>query len=217
MKKYFFILLFAAASSFYSFADVITDDFSANAFGWTECAVESSNGSSVIDKGCLTIKSKGENKGLGAMLTALNGVKTKVGENTSFETHCYAPLNVQHDFKIVANVKIDKLGSDRLVGFLFNYKDDGNFYCFSFNDEMVNFQRWVDGHIVGGIKQSMKWKDRSKVEQQWTLQKEGDELVFFVDNIEVIRVRYMIIEYSGVGFWTFGKQTLVVYEMQYQQ
>jgi len=217
MKKYFFILLFVATSSFYSFADVITDDFSANAFGWTECAFESSSGSSVIDQGCLTIKSKGENKGMGAFLTAMSGVKTKVGENTQFETHCYAPLNVQHDFKIVSNVKIDKLDKDRLVGFLFNYKDDGNFYCFAFNNEMISFQRWVDGNMVGGIKQSMKWEDRSKVEQQWTLQKEGDELVFFVDNIEVIRVRYMTIDYAGVGFWTFGKQTLVVYEMQYQQ
>lgn len=217
MKKLILVLSLMVISAFCSLAEVITDDFSANAFGWTECAFESNSGSAIIDEGCLTIKSKGENKGMGAFLTVMSGVKTQVGENTSFETHCYAPINVQYDFKIISNVKIDKLDKDRLVGFLFNYKDDGNFYCFAFNNEMVSFQRWINGDMVGSIKQSMKWQDRSKVEQRWILQKEGDELVFFVDDIEVIRVRYMPIDYAGVGFWTFGKQKLIVYEMQYQQ
>ena len=47
----------------------------------------------------MTIISKGENKGLGMTLTALSGIATKVGK-ILFETHCYAPLDVQKPFKI---------------------------------------------------------------------------------------------------------------------
>lgn len=216
MKK---VLFFVVALLSYGAinAEVIRDDFDANSFGWTECAYESNNGSAIIDQGVLTIKSKGENKAMGALLTAFSGQRTQVGQNTFFETHCYAPINPTEDFKISANVVIDKLGSDRLVGFVFNYRDGGNFYCFTFNDEMVNFQRYENNEVVGRISQGVKWAKKSKLQQQWTLSKVGDELVFFVDDMEVIRVRYMPLEYAGVGFYTFGKQKLVVEEMEYIQ
>lgn len=106
-------------SSFYTKAEIIVDDFESNAMGWTESAYESNNGTAIIDKGVLTITSKGENKTMGKLLTALSGVQTQVGEDTFFETHCYAPLNISNDFKITSNVLIDKLGKDRVVGFVF--------------------------------------------------------------------------------------------------
>ena len=67
---------------------------------------------------------------MGIALTALSGVATKVGENTFFETHCYAPLNVQKPFTIRTHVNIQKLANDRTTGLVFNYRDGGNFYCF---------------------------------------------------------------------------------------
>lgn len=42
-----------------SFAQSFVDTFEANSLGWTECAFESDKGSAVIDKGVMTIKSKG--------------------------------------------------------------------------------------------------------------------------------------------------------------
>lgn len=208
------LCLFAYATAS---AEVIRDEFDANAFGWTECAYESNNGSAVIDQGVLTVKSKGENKAMGALLTAFSGIKTQVGENTFFETHCYAPIDAKKDFRITSNVLIDKLGTDRLVGFVFNYRDGGNFYCFTFNDDMVSFQRYVNNEVVGRISQGVKWAHKGKLDQSWTLIKEGDELAFLVDDMEIIRVRYMPLEYDGVGFYTFGKQKLIVKEMEYQQ
>lgn len=218
MKKKSYVLaalMFAAAVNVN--AESITDTFDANAYAWTECAFESNNGSAVIDQGVLTIKSKGENKAMGALLTAFSGVKTQVGQNTFFETHCYAPISLKKDFRISADVKIDKLASDRLVGFVFNYRDGGNFYCFSFNDEMVNFQRYENSEVVGRISQGIKWSKKNKLEQRWTLVKDGDELAFLVDDLEILRVRYMPLQYDGIGFYTFGKQTLIVNEMEYQQ
>lgn len=93
----------------------------------------------------------------------------------------------------------------------------GNFYCFTFNDEMVSFQRYVDNVAVGRISQGVKWQQKGKLQLQWPLIKEGDELAFMVDDLEIIRVRYMPLEYDAVGFYTFGKQKLVVEEMVYIQ
>lgn len=198
-------------------AQTFVDTFDANSLGWTECAYESSKGSAVIDKGVLTIKSKGENKAAGAFLTAFSGVRTKIGEDTFFETHCYAPLDPKKPFEVIANVRIDKLASDRVCGFVFNYKDGGNFYCFNFNNEMVNFTRYVDNNVVGNISQGIKWPKNKKLEQEWKLVCDGDVLTFFVDGMEILKVKYMPLDYSGIGFYTFGKQTLVVEDMTFTQ
>ena len=204
-------------SSFYTKAEIIVDDFESNAMGWTESAYESNNGTAIIDKGVLTITSKGENKTMGKLLTALSGVQTQVGEDTFFETHCYAPLNISNDFKITSNVLIDKLGKDRVVGFVFNYRDSGNFYCISFNEDLVVFLRYENNKLVGTIEQGVKWQKTKKAQQQWVLAYEGTEITFTVDGIELIRVKYMPLQYTGVGFYTFGKQKLQVSEMTYEQ
>lgn len=163
MRRTIFILSLMVLISKSSYSQSFVDTFDANSLGWTECAFESNKGSAVIDKGVMTIKSKGENKTAGALLTAFSGVATKVGENTFFETHCYAPLDVKKPFEVIANVKIDKLANDRVCGFVFNYRDGGNFYCFNFNDEMVNFTRYVDNVVVGNITQGVKWANKTNL------------------------------------------------------
>lgn len=198
-------------------AQSFTETFEGNSLGWTESAFESNKGSAVIDKGVLTIKSKGENKVAGAFLTAMSGIKTKVGEDTFFETHAYAPLNVKKPFEVVANVKIDKLANDKVCGFVFNYRDGGNFYAFTFNDEMVNFTRYADNRVVGNITQGVKWANKKKLEQQWKLVSEGDVMSFYVDGMEIMKVKYMPLDFTGIGFYTFGKQTLIVDDVTFTQ
>ena len=215
--KFISAILFSLLFTFSVNAEIIVDDFESNAMGWNECAFESNNGTAVIDKGVLTITSKGENKAMGTLLTVLSGVSTKVGRNTFFETHCYAPIDISSDFKITSNVLIDKIGEDRLVGFVFNYRDSGNFYCISFNDERVMFMRYENNEIVGTIEQGVKWQKSKKAQQQWILKYESNELAFSVNGVECIRVRYMPLLYTGVGFYTFGKQKLEVSEMTYEQ
>ena len=198
-------------------AQTFKETFDANSLEWTECAYESNSGTAVIDGGKMTITSKGENKGLGVALTLLSGVQTKVGRNTFFETHCYAPLDVQKPFKSRTHVNIEKLASDRMTGLVFNYKDGGNFYCFAFNDEMVCFNRYVDNVVVGQIQQGVKWADKKKVDQEWELISDGQVLTFIVDGMQILKVRYMPLEYSGFGFYTFGKQELAIDDVEFIQ
>ena len=210
MKK----LVFTVGMAFFLLAQTnaqnFKETFDANSLEWTECAFESNNGTAVIDGGKMTIVSKGENKGLGVALTALSGVATKVGANTFFETHCYAPLDVQKPFKIRTHVNIQKLANDRTTGLVFNYRDGGNFYCFNFNNEMVRI-------VVGAIQQGVTWKDKKKVDQEWELISDGQVLTFIVDGVQILKVRYMPLEYTGFGYYTFGKQELQVDDVEFIQ
>ncbi len=212
MKNVFlFIISLLTMSTVLVQAQSIKETFEANSLEWTECAYDNNNGSAIIDQGFLTIKSKGINKAL----TALLG--TQVGNNTFFEAHCYAPLDVMKPFKIRTHVNISKLSPDQMVGLIFNYKDSGTFYCFAFNEEQINFLRYENNIMVGGINQGVKWKDKKKVDQEWTLESEGDLLKFIIDGMEILKVRYMPLTYAGVGFYTIGKQTLKVDDIEFIQ
>jgi len=191
------ILLLMATLAMMANANVIVDDFSANIYGWNEGEIDGDIGSIAIINGQLDIKSK--------------------HEEVALKTHCYAPINVEKDFKVTAHVLIDKLKDEKQVGFIFNYRDDGNFYCFSFNEYAVSFRRFENNQEVGSYHQGIKWKKNKKLEQEWTLVKEADELAFMVDDQEIIRIRYMPLSYCGIGFYTISKQKLTVKRIEYNQ
>ena len=218
MKKVFLAaVLCLSAAMVVNAQSSIKETFDSNSLGWTESNYEDNSGTAVIDKGVLTITSKGENKAMGALLSAVAGAAVQVGSNTYFETHCYAPLDVRKPFTIRTKVNIQKLGSERLVGLIINYKDDGNFYVFVFNDDQVRFMRYVNNGLVGSINQGVKWDKKKKLDQEWVLDYDGDALRFSVDGMEILYVRYMEMTYAGTGFYTYGKQTLVVDEIEFVQ
>lgn len=197
MKKYGILCLLLVALAIGARANVIVDDFSANVYAWNEGEIDGDIGAIAIINGQLDIKSKHDEMAL--------------------KTHCYAPINVEKDFRVTAHVYIDRLKNDKQVGLLFNYRDDGNFYCFSFNEYAVSFRRYENNVEVGSYHQGIKWKKKKKLEQEWTLIKEADELAFLVDGQEIIRIRYMPLSYCGVGFYTISKQRLIVDRVEYEQ
>ena len=217
MKKVFLTLCVTLAAGLCAGAQSFTETFDANSLGWTESAGESNSGTAIIDKGVMTIKSKGDSKFM-RLAANLNG-DAKGQANTAFETHCYAPLDVQKPFEIMADVKMDNLALDRQAGLIFNYRDFGNYYAFVFNKESVTFLRFVDNNCVGSITQDIKWGDakKGKQEQVWKLVSAGGELQFFVDDMEIMKVRYMPLDFTGVGFYTIGKQTLIINDITFTQ
>lgn len=217
MRKFVSCLVLALMGMSAASAQSFTETFDGNSLSWTESAGESNSGTAIIDNGVMTIKSKGDTKFM-RLAANFNG-NAKGSENTAFETHCYAPLDVKKNFEIVANVKIDDLALDRQAGFIFNYRDFGNYYAFVFNKESVSFLRFVDNRCVGSITQDIKWGKgvKGKKDQVWKLINDGGQLEFFVDDMEVMKVRYMPLDFTGVGFYTIGKQTLVVDDVTFTQ
>lgn len=216
MKKVIFSLCLAAFSVA-SYAQSFVETFDANSLGWTESAGESNSGTAIIDKGVMTIKSKGDSKFM-RIAANLNG-NAKGMENTAFETHCYAPIDIRKPFEIIANVKMDNLDLERQAGMIFNYRDFGNYYAFVFNKEAVTFLRFVDNRCVGSITQDVKWgkAEKGKQDQTWKLVSENSELQFFVNDMEIMKVKYMPLDFTGIGFYTIGKQTLVVDDITFTQ
>ena len=196
-KRNVITLLLVAALAFSAWANVIVDDFSANLYAWNEGEIGDNIGTIQIINGQLNIQSK--------------------HDEVALKTHCYAPINVERDFRITAHVVIDRLKDDKQVGLIFNYRDDGNFYCFSFNEYAVSFLRFENNKEVGSFHQGIKWKKKKKLEQEWTLVKDADELAFLVDGQEIIRIRYMPLAYCGVGFYTISKQKLTVNKIEFEQ
>lgn len=216
MKKLLLCAAFLAAFASVN-AQVYKESFDSNSLEWTECAYKNGVGTAIIDKGVMTIKSKGEKKGLSAVLSATSGTSVKAGENTFFETHCYAPIDIMKPFEIQAKVNIKQLADDRLVGLVLNYRDGGNFYAFSFNDKFVKFTRYEDNMVVGDIMQGIKWNGKRRSDMDWTLISDGEILTFKVDGVSIMSIRYMPLAYSGFGFYTFGNQELVVDEVEFKQ
>ena len=211
MKRSFSFMVVALLYLASANAQSLKETFDSNSLNWNECATESDFGTSIIDKGVLTITSKGESKFWSAMAGA------QIGQNTYFTCFCYAPLNIKRSFKISTNVTIGKLDDDKLAGLIFNYKDNGTFYAFVFNDADVKFFRYVDNKLVGWISQSVKWKKTRKAQQNWRLESDGSTLSFFVDELPIMNIRYMPLDYNGFGYYTCGKQKLVVDDVEFIQ
>lgn len=216
MKK--FILCAALLASVMSVdAQFYKETFDTNSLEWTECGYRNGIGTAVIENGVMTVKSNGEKKGLSAVLSAVSGTSVKTGEATFFETHCYAPIDMMKPFEIHAKVNVKKLAEDRLVGLVFNYRDGGNFYSFSFNDDFVKFIRYENNVVVGDVMQGVKLSGKRRADMDWTLVSDGQMLTFKVDGIPLMNIRYMPLSYSGFGFYTFGNQELVVDEVEFRQ
>lgn len=211
MKTRVFILMIAVLTVLSTNAQSIKETFDSNSLNWNETAITNDAGNAVIDKGVLTITSNGVNKFMSAM------VGSQVGSNTYFTCFCYAPLNMQKSFKIKSNVTIGKLDDDRLAGLIFNYKDDGTFYAFVFNETDVRFLRYVDNRLVGQISQSVKWGKTKKMQQEWNLEYDGSTIQFTVNDLPIMKIRYMPLEYAGFGYYTFGKQKLIVDDVEFIQ
>ena len=216
MKKSFFILSMALAVAANASAQSFAETFDANTLGWTESKGDTNTGTAVINKGVMTVKAKGDGKFMRFAVDPNAAVKT---EHPAFETHCYAPLNVKLPFEMVANVKTDDLNNDRLAGVVFNYKDSGTFYAFVFNKEAVAFLRFVDYRLVGSILQDINWgkANKGKREQTWKLVSDGDALQFWVNDIELMKVKHMPLDFTGMGFYTIGKQTLTIDDVTFTQ
>lgn len=53
------------------------------------------------------------------------------------------------------------------------------------------------------------------MDQQWSLISDGNTITFMVDGVPLLSVKHMPLEYDGFGYYTFGKQKLVVYDVEF--
>ncbi len=220
MKKFIFTLIALACACLVN-AQSYIETFDSNSLEWTECSFKSSTGTAIIDGGVMTITSKGTKEALSALASIAGGQNVSVGQTTFFETHCYAPIDVQRPFKIKTMMTSRRLTGDRETGIVFNYKDGGNFYCIALTDEYIQFERYENNLPIGQIMQSIKWnKGGKKAEEtlnEWALESDGDIITFALDGVPMLKIRHMPLEYSGFGFYSIGDNKTVVDSVEFIQ
>ena len=208
-KKILFLAAFVLTLSANISAQSYTENFDSNSLEWTECGYKNDDGNAVIGNGVMKVNSYRKSE-----VTANAGCFTVSHYNTSFETHCYAPIDVKRPFTISSDVTVK---NKEAVGLIFNYRDFGNYYAFAMTDEYVTFYRWADNKLVGKISQGIQWKKKQKQSQTWVLKSNGDIIEFIVNDEPIMKVRYMPLEYTGFGYYTIGKCTLEVDQVVFKQ
>lgn len=184
------------------------ETFDSNSLQWTECAFNNDEGKSYIEEGAMHLMSYS---------------KTRVGmysfykTYTFFETHCYAPIDPVKPFEIISNVEVKSITKENEVGVVFNYRDVGNFYSFSFNKESITFTRYEDNEVVGYIRNGIKWGKRWNASMQWKLVYDGDQIIFEIDGARIMTIRYMPLSYSGFGYYSYGNQSLTIQDVEFIQ
>lgn len=211
MKKMYFVVALAIAFAANVSAQSYTETFDSNSLEWTERAYKNEQGNAIIENGVMTVSSKTK-----VDLVALMGSGALNTYATAFETHCYAPLDVQKPFTITSQVTV-KNGEE--VGLMFNFKDFGNYYAFVMTDDYVKFLRFENNVMVGSVTQGIRWKKplNKKIAQTWVIKSNGTTLEFVVNDEPIMKVRYMPLQYTGFGYYTVGTCQLVVDEVTFKQ
>lgn len=204
MKKVTLISMLVITSFTTIFAqESYKETFDSNSLEWTEAPKKFAGPSAIIDEGVMKLQLSG-----GLLTSSLQFI----------ETHCYAPIDVQKPFTIKTNVNIKTIPADGAVGLIFNYKDDGNFYMFKISMFGLAFCRYENNVLVGSITRPMSWGTFKDIQQEWELISDNQTLRLNINEEPMLKVKYMPLQYSGVGFYATGKgQSLSIDDIEFIQ
>lgn len=184
MKKHFFVTALTVVSLALNAQVVFNETFDANDHGWQE--FKDGNASCFIVDGTLFIE------------TDKDGL--------AFST-CYASYNPQQDFEMNVDVLTKK--NDIIFGIVFDYQDDDNYRVILVDNQMTRYIKYRDGKRVGYRRNGIKEIKKAKKEGvQLQLKQNSQKLFFYVNGILAQELRYVDMQYSGVGFIVGAGQKL---------
>ncbi len=203
-------------------AQQIVEDFEANSFNWTEYNYNSAY-QAVIAKGKLTIKSDvvsytaiSETQTYAKIMSLMDPAPLPTHWNRMAASHCIAPIDILKPFTVRANVMAANASTNSsCVGVLFNYRDEMNYYCIAINRNGVRFSRVENGRIVGIEEDPMCPKNMNTM--VWEIEKDGEELVFKINDTEFLSLHYTPMQYRGFGFFAYGGASLSVDDVTFVQ
>lgn len=222
MKK-FFIVAVCLLSAFAIKAQPIVEDFEANSLEWSEFTF-SSGFYAQIKKGKMSIfsqpirySSPSETGTFALLMDMMDPDPIPTHWNRMAHTHCLAPIDVQKDFTIRTNLVPTMSSTNSCVGILFNYRDEGNYYCIAYNSTNgVRFSRLENGRLVGWEEIPMVPKN-NKQQMEWELVKDGDVLIFRINQTEFLKIRYAPMTFRGFGFFAYGGSSMNVDDVTFVQ
>jgi hypothetical protein len=162
------------------------DTFDTNSNGWTE--VVSKRGEAIIKDGVLRIKSKAELE--------------------FFASTCYTDIDVQQNFEMKCEIKVKSINDDSAFGMILDYIDDGNFIAFVVFEGNARLVRYQENELIGFRENNIKLKSARKASVDLTVKSTHQRLVFEINGMTAIEVRYLPLTSNGIGFYVAGKNTV---------
>ncbi len=184
-------------SSISVFAQIQTENFESNSWGWTETS--SKDGEAIIKEGVFHLEGK---KAGGVSLWGLGTTK----EPSFIESHCYAAFDPTKNFEIKCSATVKKISDNGNFGLMLDYLDDGNFIVFMVKDDEAWLVRYKNYEIVGRIRNSLKQKGKKHVSLDISVKSTFQKLQFFVNGMMAVESRYLPITSTGIGFYVSGSQ-----------
>jgi hypothetical protein len=204
MKKKSFIAIAVIFSSISVFAQIQTENFESNSWGWTETS--SKDGEAIIIDGVFHLEGKRTG---GQYVVGSGQYAVGIKQEPSFiETHCFAGFDPTKNFEIKCSATIKKISDNGNFGLILDYHDDGNFIVFQVRDDEAWLVRYKDSDAVGRIRNSLKQKGKKQVTLDISVKSSFKKLQFYINGMMVVEARYLPLETNGIGFYVGGNQSV---------
>ena len=182
MKKNIAIVALALLCSLNTKAQVMTDDFDTNQYGWTETTQR--GGLAVIKDGVMRLEAKDK-----------------------VHATCYAPFDYNKPFTMTVDVLADKIATMPEFGLMFDYEDDENYINFIMYRDRAVLVRKVAGTVVARKSEDLKLEKGKGIGLQIEVEYTLNELTFRVNGVKALsyrrRMAYgeFLLGTSGIGFY----------------
>ena len=189
MKKIVFFLFLYLAS--FAVKAQFVETFDSNNWQWTEYST--SLGKAYIIDGVMRLDSD------------TKADMTWVDVMGSVATHAFLPMDPTQGFSIKCDALVEKIDNNKPFGIILDYKDDMNCLIFLMKEDAAYLIKLKEGMVVGRQRNQFKLQKQKKAKLDISIQYQGGELEFRVNDIQALLCRYVPIESNGFGFFVFGK------------
>lgn len=184
----------------------IIEDFETNHLGWTETT--SDEGEAVIRDGVLHLSGKKRDH------FDFYGYKSKGSQMIS---SCYPGIDVSKNFEVRAKIVAKTVNEKDSFGVIFNYLDDYNYNVLVIDRKTAVLLRIEKNEIIGYRVTDLKATSRRNAEYNLKIKSTYQDLEFYNNDVQVLRVRHLPMQYSGFGIYINGLQTIDVEEVEFIQ
>ena len=130
---------------------------------------------------------------------------------------CYPGIDVSKNFEVRAKIVAKTVNEKDSFGVIFNYLDDYNYNVLVIDRKTAVLLRIEKNEIIGYRVTDLKATSRRNAEYNLKIKSTYQDLEFYNNDVQVLRVRHLPMQYSGFGIYINGLQTIDVEEVEFIQ
>ena len=142
-------------------------------------------------------------------------LKSKANKLAAYDakTHLFTDMNPAENFEVKCSMDVIGIKKGNMVGMIFDYMDDMNFSVVGIDCAHAYFQKYSEGKLVGEMICFYTVDKKRSVMWELALKNTDGKLEFIVNDAVLFELRHREITSSGVGFYTYGKQSAKFHDL----